>query len=121
MLEFSVKYPDEVSCIARLRELHEKEGHVCPRCGYKEWCWKGDKLCYECKKCHHHESLRKGIVMEKSKFLFRYRFVTMHLLTAMKNSFSAWSYSVNSAACFMQQRIMPLISNTEYTFTAYEP
>ena len=89
LLEFTQKYPDEESCIAKLRELRERDVHVCPKCGHKEWYWKGDKLCYECKKCHHRESIRKGTVMENSKLPFRYWFVTMHLLTATKNTFSA--------------------------------
>lgn len=89
LLEFTSKYPDEASCIAKLRELREKEVRICPKCGHKEWYWKNDKLCYECKKCHHRESLRKGTVMENSKLPFRYWFTTIHLLTATKNSFSA--------------------------------
>ena len=44
LLEFTQKYPDEESCIAKLRELRERDVHVCPKCGHKEWYWKGDKL-----------------------------------------------------------------------------
>ncbi|MCB9017831.1 MAG: IS1595 family transposase [Prevotellaceae bacterium] len=73
-----------------MRELRERDVHVCPKCGHKEWYLKRDKLCYECKKCHHRKSIRKGTVMEKLRSLFRYWFVTMHLLIATKNgTFSA--------------------------------
>lgn len=89
LLEFALKYPDEASCIAKLRELKEKGRHVCPKCGRVHWYWKRDKVCYECKNCHYRESLRKGTVMENSKLPFRYWFITMHLLTATKNTFSA--------------------------------
>jgi len=41
------------------------------RSGHTEWYRKGDKLCYECKRCHHRASLRKGTVMENSKLTFR--------------------------------------------------
>ncbi len=88
-LEFAQKYPDEESCITKLRELREREIRVCPRCGHKEWYWKSDKLSYECKKCRHRESIRKGTVMENSKLPFLYWFMTMHLLTTTKKTFSA--------------------------------
>ena len=89
LLEFASKYPDEASCIARLREIKEKGPHVCPKCGHVHWYWKNDKVCYECKNCHYRESLRKGTVMENSKLPFRYWFIAMHLLTSTKNTFSA--------------------------------
>jgi len=89
LLEFSTNFPDEASCIAKLRELREAEIHICPKCGHAEWYWKGDKLCYECKKCHHRESLRKGTVMENSKLPFRYWFFAIHMLTATQGTFSA--------------------------------
>ena len=50
---------------------------------HKEWYWKGDKLCYRYKKCHHRKA-SESTVMENSKLPFRYWFVTMHLLTATK-------------------------------------
>jgi predicted RNA-binding Zn-ribbon protein involved in translation (DUF1610 family) len=71
LMEFTQKYPDEESCIAKLRELRERDVHVCPECGHKEWYWKGNKLCYECKKCHHRESIRKGTVMENETTFIR--------------------------------------------------
>jgi len=40
------------------------------------------------KHCHSRQSLRSGIVMQNSKLPFRYWFVTMHLLTSTKKSFS---------------------------------
>lgn len=33
LLEFASEYPDEVSCIAKLRELKENGVHICPKCG----------------------------------------------------------------------------------------
>ena len=53
LLEFTSTYPDEAACVAKLRQLRESQEHVCPKCGCKEWYWKNDKLCYECKHCHN--------------------------------------------------------------------
>lgn len=89
LLEFNKIFPDEASCIAKLKELKDKEEWVCPVCGGKERYWKSDKLCYECKHCHHRESIRTGTVMENSKLPFLYWFTAMHLLTSTKHTFSA--------------------------------
>lgn len=51
LLKFSTRFPDEASCIAKMRKLREAAIHICPKCGYAEWHWKGCKLCYECKRC----------------------------------------------------------------------
>lgn len=88
-LEFTSKYPDESSCVARLRQMRESRVRVCPKCGCKEWYWKNYKLCYECKRCHNRESLRKGTVMESSKPPLLYWFTAMHLLTATNKTLSA--------------------------------
>jgi hypothetical protein len=89
LLEFEKIYPDEGSCIAKIKEVKDKGPWTCPICGCKARYWKSDKLCYECKDCHHRESIRKGTVMENSKLPFRYWFTAMHLLTSTKHTFSA--------------------------------
>lgn len=89
LLEFDKEYPDEASCIVKIKEIKDSEAWKCPRCGCTERYWKSDKHCYECKHCHHRESIRKGTVMENSKLPFLYWFKAMHLLTSTKHSFSA--------------------------------
>lgn len=89
LIEFADKYPDEESCKARFKEVRDKEGVVCRKCGSKEHYWKKDKEQYECKKCRTRTTLKSGTVMHKSKLPFRYWFIAMHLLTATKKTFSA--------------------------------
>lgn len=84
-----MQFPDELSCIAKLKEIRDKQEKICPICGSDDFYWKSDKLCYECKHCHHRMSIRTGTVMENSKLPFRYWFIAIHLLTATKQSFSA--------------------------------
>jgi hypothetical protein len=57
LLNFVSSYPDEASCRKKFKEIREKEGVVCPKCGSKEHYWKKDKECYECKQCHTRQSL----------------------------------------------------------------
>ena len=88
ILEFIQKFPDEGACRLRFKEQRDQIGIVCRKCNCKEHYWLENKLCYECKHCHRRISLRSGTVMQSSKLPFRYWFVTMHLLTCTKNSFS---------------------------------
>ena len=83
------QYPDEQSCKNKWKEIRIKQGVVCPKCDCKEYWWKSDKECFECKCCHHRQSLRSGTIMLGSQLPFRYWFIAMHLLTSTKKSISA--------------------------------
>ena len=89
ILDFYKEYPDEHSCRLKFKAVRGKEGVTCKKCGCTEHYWKGDKWSYECKKCRFRTSLRSGTVMQSSKLPFQYWFIAMHLLTALKKSFSA--------------------------------
>lgn len=89
LIDFMQVFPDEESCGRKLREYREAQGVVCPHCGGKEHYWKGDKKCFECKRCHYRQSLKANTVMHGSQLPLRYWFITMHLLTSTKKSFSA--------------------------------
>lgn len=89
LLNFIDKYPDEESCKIRFKEMRDKEGVVCAKCGSKDHYWKKDKWQYECKQCHTRTTLRSGTIMHGSQLPYRYWFIAMHLLTSTKKSFSA--------------------------------
>jgi len=88
ILEFIQKFPDEGACRLKFKEQRDQNGIICDKCNCKAHYWHENKLCYECKQCHRRISLRSGTVMQSSKLPFRYWFVTMHLLTCTKKSFS---------------------------------
>ena len=89
LIEFMNQYPDEQSCKNKWKEIRIKQGVVCPVCGCTEYWWKSDKECFECRHCHHRQSLRAGTIMHGSQLPFRYWFIAMHLLTSTKKSISA--------------------------------
>jgi DNA-directed RNA polymerase subunit RPC12/RpoP len=89
LLEFNQFYPDEASCKQKFKEIREREGIICSRCGSTEYYWKKDKEQFECKKCKHRTTLKSGTVMHKSKLPFRHWFIAMHLLSSTKKTFSA--------------------------------
>ena len=89
IIDFIEKFPDESSCKQKFKEYRDQVGVVCSKCGGTEHYWKRDKEQYECKNCGTRTTLKSGTVMHKSKLPFRYWFITMHLLTSTKKSFSA--------------------------------
>lgn len=89
LLEFSKTFIDEESCEKHFREVREKAGIKCSKCGNHTHYWDKYNKRWECKKCGHEMSLTSGTVMEGSKLPLMYWFSAIHLLTATKNSFSA--------------------------------
>lgn len=89
LIEFVKNFPDEESCKRKWCEIRERQGVVCPKCGCREHYWKNDKQSFECKHCGHRQSLKANTIMHGSQLPFRYWFITMHLLTSTKKSFSA--------------------------------
>ncbi len=89
LLNFSESFPDEESCKLKFKELRDKQGVKCSHCGGIDHYWKQDKWQYECKSCKTRTTLRSGTLMHGSQLPFRYWFITIHLLTSTKKSFSA--------------------------------
>ena len=89
LLDFSKTFIDEESCEKHLREVREKSGIKCSKCGNHTHYWDNYNRRWECKKCGHEMSLTSGTVMQGSKLPLMYWFSAIHLLTSTKNSFSA--------------------------------
>lgn len=89
LLNFVSQYPDESGCRIKFREIEDRQGVVCSRCGHSDYRWKKDKENHECKKCGKCQSLRANTVMHGSQLPFRYWFIAIHLLTVTRKRFSA--------------------------------
>ena len=89
LINFIESFPDEASCRKKFKEIRDKEGVVCRRCGGKDHYWQATIEQYQCKACKTRATLRSGTVMQASKLSFRYWFIAMHLLTGTKKTFSA--------------------------------
>lgn len=89
LLNFADRFPDEVSCISKFKEIRDIVGVVCSKCRSKEHSWNQGKLRYECTQCGKYTSLRSGTAMHGSHLPIRDWFIAMHLLTSTKKSFSA--------------------------------
>ncbi|KAA6331972.1 hypothetical protein EZS27_019476 [termite gut metagenome] len=89
LFEFKEYFPTEAICRAKFKEMRDKEGVVCSKCGCVHHTCLPSKGQYRCKKCNHYTTLRANTVMHGSKLPFRYWFLAMHFLTATKHTFSA--------------------------------
>ena len=89
LLNFVATYPNEESCKRKWKEMRDKQGVICPKCGCTSHYWKSDKENYECKSCGYRQSLKANTVMHNSNLPFRYWFIAIHLITSTKKSFSA--------------------------------
>jgi uncharacterized protein YbaR (Trm112 family) len=82
--DFDKHYPTEKSCIIRFKEMCIQSGVVCPHCGHREHLWLPASMHFECKNCHHLQSLRSGTIIHSSKLPFLYWFEAIHLMTSTK-------------------------------------
>lgn len=89
LLDFNKTFKDEESCEQYLRELREKDGVVCKTCGGKHQYWDKYNTCWVCARCHHRTTLTAGTLFHGSKLPLLYWFMTIHLLTSTKKTFSA--------------------------------
>lgn len=89
ILEFSACFPDEQSCKLHFREVREKQGMTCSKCGSKKMRWSQKHERWECQPGRHRTSLRAGTVMENSHLPFSYWYKAMHLMSSQKEGISA--------------------------------
>lgn len=88
-IEFSKKYPDELSCKTLIKEYRERQGVVCKQCGSKDHYWNKAVCAFDCKHCGFRTTLRSGTVMECSKLPYQYWIYAMYLMTMTKKGISA--------------------------------
>jgi len=89
LLNFIARFPGEASCKQKWKEVRDKQGVTCQKCGGTAHYWKSDKESYECKQCGYRQSLRANTIMHGSQLPFQYWFAAFHLATSTKKSFSA--------------------------------
>lgn len=83
-------YPDEASSRQKFKEIRDKTGVNCKKCGSQSHYWLASKSMYQCKICRFRTSLRSGTIMESSKLSFQYWFIAMYLMSSTKKSCSVY-------------------------------
>jgi len=69
LLSFNKKFPSEESCRLHLKEMRERQGIVCKKCGCEKHYWFANMQLWKCAGCGARLSLRAGTLMEKSHLL----------------------------------------------------
>ncbi len=89
LIDFHKTFPNEDACIEYFKAKRESQGIVCDKCGCTHHYWKSYRNQWQCKKCGHRTGLKAGTVMHSSKLPLLTWFITIHLITSTKKSFSA--------------------------------
>ncbi len=89
ILEFNQKFPNENACKEYLVDLRLKQGITCKECKTqtKHYYLKSIEK-FKCSKCNSRTNLKAGTIMEQSKVSLQKWFMTIHLMTSIKKSFS---------------------------------
>jgi hypothetical protein len=77
LLEFMSNFSDEERCKEYYRDIRQKEGIICKKCGCEKHYWLQNKWQFQCSSCKFRTTLKSGTVMEKfkafiSKMVFDY-------------------------------------------------
>ena len=89
LLNFIRRFSEENDCLEYFKAIREKSGVICKKCGHNKHNWLAGKVQFECKQCGNRISIKSGTVMENSKLPIKYWFITIHILTSSKKTFSA--------------------------------
>lgn len=89
LIDFLKRFPDEQACKSYLRVKRQEEGITCKCCGNQKHYWFEAQQLWKCSECGSRTNLKAGTIMEKSKLPIIYWFITIHLMTSVKKSFSA--------------------------------
>jgi hypothetical protein len=89
LIKFLQKYDTELKCQDLFKQMRDKEGVVCKRCGGTNHYWLGTRDRYRCKACKWETTLRSGTALEYSKLPYHYWIYAMAFLASSKKPVSA--------------------------------
>ena len=87
--QFFTRFPDESPCLFYFKDVRQKVGLTCPKCGGHEFSWLQNRQSFQCKSCGYRFALTAGTVMEQSNQSLYEWFYTAHLMTSIKQVLSA--------------------------------
>jgi transposase-like protein len=121
-IEFTERFPDDLSCKKYLSELKWKEGYVCKKCGHTVSTQRTDYT-RTCTRCKHNESATANTAFHKVKFGIKKAFyITFEMVNSSK-SLSAMQMSKRygitrkTAWLFMHKIRNVLKSSEKYPMT----
>lgn len=89
IIKFIELFPDENSCRQHFRQVREREGIICKKCGCKKHYWLQAKWQWQCSECRFRTTLRSGTMMENHKLPIRKWYLAMAFMSFSKKGISA--------------------------------
>ena len=87
--DFYRQFPDENSCKLHFKQIRDRDGVICKKCGGTHHYWLCSKWQYQCKDCGFRTTLRSGTLMESSKLPFKIWYEAIFLISNTAKSISA--------------------------------
>lgn len=89
LIKFFQTYDTESKCSELFKQMRDKEGVNCKRCGGADHYWLGTRDRFRCKACKWETTLRSGTALEYSKLPYGYWIYAMAILAGSKKPVSA--------------------------------
>ena len=89
IIKFIEDFPDEHSCKVHFKEVREKEGIRCKKCGCEKHYWLKAKYQWQCSECNFRTTLKSGTMMENAKLPIRKWYLAMAFMSFSKKGISA--------------------------------
>jgi len=89
LINFINDFPDEKSCILHFKEVREKQGIVCKKCGGTKHYWLKAKNQWQCAECEFRTGIKSGTMMQYAKLPLRTWYLAMAFMTFSKKGISA--------------------------------
>lgn len=89
IISFIEQFPDENSCKEHFKQVREKDGIKCKKCGCTKQYWIKSKWQWQCSECNFRTTLRSGTMFENSNLPFRKWYLAMAFMSYSKKGLSA--------------------------------
>jgi len=84
LLEFSARFPDELSCWEYLGKMRWPEGFKCPKCKNDTSCFLSQRKVFQCNKCKKQQSAIAGTIFHKSRVPLQKWFWCIYFMATSK-------------------------------------
>ena len=89
ILEFTQRFPDDLSCLLYLSEIKWSGGFTCIKCGHDKYTVRKKNLAMDCNRCHHIESPTANTLFHRLRFGIRKAFMIVFEMSATTKGLSS--------------------------------
>ena len=89
ILEFTQRFPDDLSCLQYLSEIKWLERFTCSKCGHDKHTVRKKNLARDCNRCHHIESPTANTLFHRLRFGIQKAFMIVFEMSATTKGLSS--------------------------------